>query len=204
MTDRSNDAPGNGLDATTSMPAADAELDATAEALTPEEVVEEAPDLSDAQLDAASDAAESQVADDDEDEAEADEAVAAAPPKRLGARERAAQAAAAKTAAAERGARAPKSATRTTFPIDPALRIKDQASAGFVLASILFFLLIFMNAMAFGRGGAFTPVRTPTPVVSPSPGPSVSPGPTGSAGPSATVAPSAVPSAAPSATNPLQ
>lgn len=182
MTDRSNDAPG----------------ETDPEGMTPEEVVEEAPDLTDAQLDAASNAAESQVefaeaegetlAEADEDDAEleggddgGETEVVTAAPVRLGARQRAAQAAAAKAAAAERGARAPKTETRTTFPIDPALRIKDRASAAFVLASILFFVLIFVNAMAFGRGGAFTVVPTSTPFVSPSPAPSVSPGPSGSA-----------------------
>ena len=50
---------------------------------------------------------------------------------------------------------------RTAFPIDPALRIKDPLSAAFVIAAIVVFVLIFLNAMAFGRGGAFTPVKTP-------------------------------------------
>jgi hypothetical protein len=198
MTDRLNDAPGDGSEPTG----------------------DEAPDLTDAQLAAATDAAEATVEEDEaggesvldaevaEAEAEMAEAEAAedeaaegdaesegmpAAPVRVGARQRAAEAAAARTAAAGRGPKAPKP-TRTAFPIDPSLRIKDPASAVFVAGSILVFVLIFLNAMALGYGGAFTPVPTSAPIVSPSPAPSVSPGPSGSAAPSGSPAPSVAPS----------
>ena len=206
MTDRSNDAPGD---------------DAPAE---------DAPDLTDAQLNAATDAAEaavdkyeaggetmaeSEIVDeelagdelDDGDDAgedgedESDEDVAPAAPVRVGARQRAAEAAAARAAAAGRGPKV-KAAQRTAFAIDPALRIKDPASAIFVVVSIVAFVLIFLNAMAFGHGGAFTPIPTPTPFVSAAPtaSPAASPGASGSAAPSGSPAasPAASPSTAPS------
>lgn len=175
-------------------------------------------DLTDDQLAAANEGAEVEVdaeaaddevlnPDDEADEVLAQEALAQevaadrAQPNRPGARERAAEASRQRAAAATRGPRAPK-ATRTAFPIDPSLRIKDPASAAFVIVSIVVFALIFLNAMAFGRGGAFNPIPTPTPFVSPSPGPSVSPGPSGSAAPSGSPAatPAASPAASPAAT----
>ena len=201
MTDRLNDAPGD---------------DAAAE---------DAPDLTDAQLAAATDASEAEVEEDeaggetmsegdlvDEELAEADpedaeeaEAEAAAedegmpaPPVRVGARQRAAEAAALRAASAGRGPKT-KAAQRTAFPIDPALRIKDPASAIFVVASIALFVVIFLNAMAFGHGGAFNPIPTPTPFVSDAPtsSPAASLGGSGSAAPSS--APSAAPTTAPTA-----
>src|SRR5436190_228074 len=84
-----------------------------------------------------------------------------------GARARAAEAAAARAARTSKD-RAP---TRQTFAIDPALRIKDPASQIFVAVSIGFFVLVFLYAMAFGKGGAFNPVPTPTPIVTTSPAP---------------------------------
>jgi hypothetical protein len=208
MTDRLNDAPGDDL-----VPTAD-------------EIAEETPDLTDAEIAAASDAAADEVGEAeaggetleeaeaydaeellegeaaDETEDEADEERAPAPPGR---RLTAAEAAARRSAGPGRmrDARGPKP-TRTAFAIDPALRIRDQASAAFVVASILVFLLIFLNAMAFGHGGAFTPIPTATPFVSASPAPSASPGASGSAAPSgaATPAPSAAPSAPPATTAP--
>jgi hypothetical protein len=123
----------------------------------------------------------------------------------MGARARAEEAARIRAAREAGGGRARAAKpTRTAFPIDPALRIKDPASGAFVLGSILVFLLIFLNAMAFGRGGAFTPERTPRPAPIVTPGPSVSPGPSASPGSSASPAPSgsAAPSAAPSPSTP--
>jgi len=194
MTDRSNDAPGD---------------DAAAE---------EAPDLSDAQLDAATNAAEAEVEEDEAggetmaeselideeldgqagDDGDSEEAeLAPAAPVRVGARQRAAEAAAARAASAGRGPKV-RAATRTAFPIDPALRIKDPASAIFVVASVIVFVLIFLNAMAFGHGGAFNPVPTATPFVSAAPtaSPAASPGASGS------TAPSTAPTSAPSGTAP--
>ena len=54
--------------------------------------------------------------------------------------------------------RGPKAASRTAFAIDPALRIKDRASAAFVITSVVVFALIVANAMLFGHGGALTPI----------------------------------------------
>src|SRR4029079_5709164 len=111
-------------------------------------------------------------------------AAAAAASKPMGARARAEEARRhAARRAEERSARGPR-ATRTQLPIDPALRIKDPTSAAFVAGTILVFLLVFLNAMAFGRGGAFTPTHPPVtagPTVSP--GASASPGASGSAPP---------------------
>ncbi len=189
----------------------------------------DAPDLTDAQLAAATDASEAEVEEDeaggetmaeaelvdeeldegatDSEDAEAqaaaeDEGMPAAPPARVGARQRAAEAAALRAAAAGRGPKV-KAAQRTAFAIDPALRIKDPASAIFVVASIALFVVIFLNAMAFGHGGAFNPIPTPTPFVSDAPtaSPAASPAASGSAAPSAapSVAPSAAPTTAPTA-----
>lgn len=206
MNDRSNDAPGeDSADLTDAQlgaasDAAQTEIDeaeAGGESMPEAEAVDD--DLTDAEIEAA-EAEEDEVA----EETATDEGMPPAPPVRVGARQRAAEAAAARAAAAARGPKGPKAA-RTAFPIDPALRIKDPTSAAFVGASIIVFLLIFLNAMAFGHGGAFTTVKTPAPIVSQSPGASSSPGasgsiaPTGSpaASPAPTIAPTAAPSAAP-------
>ncbi len=184
---------------------------------------DDAPDLTDAQLEAATHASEAEVEEDaaggetmaeaelvDEELAEDEEAeevadddgMPAAPPVRVGARQRAAEAAAQRAASAGRGPKT-KAAQRTAFAIDPALRIKDPASAIFVVGSIALFVVIFLNAMAFGHGGAFNPIPTPTPFVSAAPtaSPAASPAASGSAAPSTapSVAPSAAPSVAPSA-----
>jgi hypothetical protein len=102
-----------------------------------------------------------------------------------------------------RASRGPKPA-RTIFAVDPALRIKDPVSAAFVVGTVLVFVLILANALAFGHGGAFHPLATPTPIATeapsavPSEGPSSSPGASGSPAASPTIAPSASPSVAPS------
>lgn len=207
MNDRSNDAPGEEsadltdaqLDAATN--AAEAEVDeaeAGGESMSEAEAVDD--EMAEAELDA-EDAAEDAEA----EEIATDEGMPPSPPVRVGARQRAAEAAAAREAAAGRAPKA-RAATRTAFAIDPSLRIKDPASAWFVVGSIAVFLVIFLNAMAFGHGGAFTTVKSPAPIVSQSPGPSVSPGASGSTAPSGspaaspapTTAPTAAPSAAPS------
>src|SRR6185312_3363251 len=102
-------------------------------------------------------------------------ATVVAAPAALGARARAEQARA--RAVAARSERAPRS-TRTPLPIDPSLRIKDPWSSAFVAGTLLVFVLIFLNAMAFGHGGAFSPTHRPPAT----PGPSVSAGPSGSPG----------------------
>jgi hypothetical protein len=102
------------------------------------------------------------------------------------------------------GARAPRGPkpARTVFAVDPALRIKDPVSAAFVVGTVLVFVLILANALAFGHGGAFTPLPTPTPIATtapaPSTGPSGSPGASGSPAASPSIAPSASPSVTPS------
>lgn len=102
------------------------------------------------------------------------------------------------------GARAPRGPkpARTVFAVDPALRIKDSVSAAFVVGTVLVFVLILANALAFGHGGAFHPLATPTPIETPAPtpstGPSGSPGASGSPVASPSIAPSASPSVAPS------
>lgn len=72
--------------------------------------------------------------------------------------------------------RAARAAEHTQIPIDPALKIKDRASALFVLLVIVVFGLIALNGLVLGKGGLLTPVPTlgplPTPVVlSPTAGP---------------------------------
>jgi hypothetical protein len=167
MTDRLNDAPGGDLTddelaAANDLAAAEVEEDAAGgDTLAESEEIDEELDEGD-----------SMDLEGDLDGAGDDEARATPRPK--GARARAAEAAAARASRSSKGPRP----TRTAFPIDPALRIKDPASSIFVLVSIGFFVLVFLNAMALGKGGAFTQVPTPTPYVSPSPGPIVSPGPT--------------------------
>jgi len=75
------------------------------------------------------------------------------------------------------------------FGIDPALRIQDRVSQAFVIGAVLIYAAIFLNAMAFGRGGAFSG----TPI------PSVSAAPSGSLLASPTIAPTAAPTATPTA-----
>lgn len=65
--------------------------------------------------------------------------------------------------------------------IDPSLRIRDRVSQAFVILVVLVYLAIFLNAMAFGHGGAFT--TTPQPTVASSE--SASPGASGSSAPAA-------------------
>jgi hypothetical protein len=95
-----------------------------------------------------------------------------------------------------RAPRGPKPA-RTVFAVDPALRIKDPVSAAFVVGTVLVFVLIFANALAFGRGGAFHPIATPTPIATEAPSSEPSAGASGSPGASGST-PSASPSVAPS------
>lgn len=89
-----------------------------------------------------------------------------------------------KSAAERRAARAGLS--HGQLAVDPALRIKDRASAIFVLITVGVFVAIFLNAMLFGHGGFFTPIPSPTPI------------PTLTAAPSGTPSPSITPTAAPS------
>lgn len=157
---------------------------------------EGAEDLDDAALAAAALGAEADVSTDsqppypeDEEEAEGTEAT----PTGVGALP-----AATRTPPAEEGPhlrpeeRRARRAARTQIPIDPALRIKDPASAGFVVVVVAVFALIFLNGLVLGHGGILTPRPTAAPTqVAPTVGPSDTTAP--SVGPSDTTAPSASP-----------
>ena len=160
------------------------------------DIAEAAPDLDDTQLESAAEAAEDTVEAAEADQVDVEpledvEAVAAPAPApgvtrvepagRPGPR-----------------VRGPKPA-RTAFAIDPALRIRDLASAAFVIITLLVFAGILANAMLLGTGGALRPIATPSPVpsvvASPSAAPSASP--VVSPSPAATPTPAASPSTAP-------
>jgi hypothetical protein len=99
-------------------------------------------------------------------------------------------------------------ALRTTgqaqIQIDPSLRIKDRASAVFVLVAVGVFALILLNGLVLGHGGFFAPLPTPTPtpILTPGPSPTAAPSgsPAASGSPSASGSPAASGSASPSAT----
>jgi len=178
---------------------------------------EAAPDLNANELEAAASAAENEVESDEAraafDAEIADAEVAGADDLAIEGDEtaviEAAPALAPGTGALERpvaraGVRAPRGPkpARTVFAVDPALRIKDSASAAFVVGTVLVFGLIFANALAFGHGGAFHPLPTAAPIATPGPtrstGPSGSPGASGSPAASPSIAPTPSPSVAPS------
>jgi hypothetical protein len=124
-----------------------------------------------------------------EDELPEDEAVLAEPEPVRGSRAGRAERAA-RDRAGRGGARpAPGTSVRAGgIPLDPSLRIRDRASQAFVILAVLVYLAIFLNAMAFGHGGAFT--TTPQPTVAASS--SASPGASGaSPAPSPAVSPAA-------------
>ena len=161
-------------------PGAEPELEAGAEVDTGEGAAEIGEDAMD------TDAADDHAADDLEADLEADlepepEPEPAAPIRPL-------------TPAERRAARAGLS--HGQIPIDPSLRIKDRASAIFVLVTVGVFLAIFLNAIVLGHGGFLTPLPTPTPV------PSITAAPSATPAPSATVAPTpaATPTTAPTGT----
>jgi hypothetical protein len=83
--------------------------------------------------------------------------------------------------------------TARTIALDPSLRIRDRASAVFVVLAVVVFLAIFANAMLFGVGGAVTTTAPPSPssIASGSATPSGSPGPSSTTAPSQTAGPSA-------------
>jgi hypothetical protein len=91
------------------------------------------------------------------------------------------------TRGAPKATAAVRAGGRTAIVVDPALRIRDRASAVFVALTVIVFVAIFANAMLFGVGGALNPPPLATP--SASPGSSGSPAPSGSAGPSGSTAP---------------
>lgn len=96
--------------------------------------------------------------------------------------------------------RAMRAAERSQIQVDESLRIKDRASALFVMVTVGVFALIVANALLFGTGGFLSPTPTPSPVPSLTPGPSPTAAPSGSPAASPTAAPTASPTAEPSQT----
>lgn len=117
--------------------------------------------------------AEDEAAEDDE--LPEDEAVLAEPEPVRGSRAGRAERAA-RDRAGRGGARpAPGTSVRAGgIALDPSLRIRDRASQAFVILAVLVYLAIFLNAMAFGHGGAFTTTPQPTVAASSSASPGAS------------------------------
>ena len=63
--------------------------------------------------------------------------------------------------------RALKHAEHSQLTIDPSLRIKDRASAIFVLVTLLVFGAILLNGLVLGTGGLLTPLPTLAPLPTP-------------------------------------
>ena len=82
-----------------------------------------------------------------------------------------------------------------TFHVDPALRIRDRASAVFVLVSVIVFVGILLNGLVLGHGGLLTATPSPSPRPSITAAPSVTPA--ASPSPTAAPTPTTVPTAAP-------
>lgn len=93
--------------------------------------------------------------------------------------------------------RAARAVEHTQIPIDPALKIKDRASALLVLLVIVVFGLIALNGLVLGKGGLLTPLPTlgplPTPIVTPAPTVAPTAAPTTEATAAPTAAPSPIP-----------
>jgi hypothetical protein len=68
-------------------------------------------------------------------------------------------------AGAAGGAALSARAARNRIVVDPALRIRDRVSQAFVVGTVVVFALIFLNALAFGHGGAFSAVPTAAPSI---------------------------------------
>jgi hypothetical protein len=109
----------------------------------------------------------------------------AAPPPRERDRER------------EARARAARMAAPVPSPSDQAVHIDDRISKLYVIATVVVFLLIFLNGLLLGRGGALSPAPTPTPVPSATVAPSASPSGSASPGASSSASPGASSSASP-------
>ena len=88
-----------------------------------------------------------------------------------------------------RGGRGPAVPPRVQTASDIAVHIDDRVSVIFVIGVIVIFGLIFLNAVALGKGGLLSPLATPRPIPSASPVASAAP----SASPVASAAPSATP-----------
>jgi hypothetical protein len=87
-----------------------------------------------------------------------------------------------------------------TTPSEQAVHIDDRISKLFVTAAVLVFVLIFLNAILLGHGGAFAPKPTPTPTPAATATPSPSPSSSASGSASAAASPTASVVASPSAT----
>jgi len=75
-------------------------------------------------------------------------------------------------------------------PSETAVHVGDRWSTAFVVGAVAIFVLIFLNGILLGTGGALRPIPTPAPIVTPVP----------TARPSATVRPSITPAPSPSVT----
>ena len=160
-----------------------ARAEAEAAALAANEVdAEEAPETDEAALETDADIGEDSLedrggADDEASDAAGAELVGAGVPAAAGA-----SAAERRTGRAAREARA--AAANAAIPVDPAIRVRDNASKLFVIGTILVFALIFLNGMLLGTGGVFRPYVSPPPESSASESiePSASVAPSGSVG----------------------
>jgi hypothetical protein len=81
--------------------------------------------------------------------------------------------------------------TAAPSPSEQAVHIDDRISKWFVAAAVVVFVLIFLNGMLLGRGGALSPAPTP----SPTPATTATPAPTASASASASTSASTSPAA---------
>jgi len=99
----------------------------------------------------------------------------------------------------EARARAARMAAAVPSPSDQAVHIDDRISKLFVVATVVVFLLIFLNGLLLGRGGALSQSPSPRPVPTATAPPSA--GPSGSASPAASgsASPGASGSASPGA-----
>lgn len=171
MSERPNDTPDGPIDEPGAGPTTDETIDPDGESAAESEPTDE--DFDDAETDGAGEAA---AAADAEDEAAAKAAEA--------------------DVQRDRGMRpsdrrAARATERSQIPIDPALRIKDRASAIFVLVTVVVFGLILLNGLVLGKGGLLTPLPTfSIPTLAPTAAPTAVP----------TEAPTAAPSATPTET----
>lgn len=92
---------------------------------------------------------------------------------------------------------APAPAPGRATPSEAAVHVGDRWSTYFVIGAVAIFLLILLNGILLGQGGAFRPIPTPTPIVTPVP----TARPSATVRPSTTPGPSATATASPSATS---
>jgi cell division septation protein DedD len=142
------------------------------------------------------DAPESEAMDADLDETGASDADEASDARAATTQDEAAAKAAEADVHRERGLgpserRAARAAERSQITIDPSLRIKDRASALFVLVTVGLFGLILLNGIVLGTGGLLNPLPTfSIPTLAPTTAPTAAP----------TAPPTQAPTPAPTAT----